>query len=356
MLTSHNQISVLTQHVVDGQELTASEIEQAIHDILDPKIAVEAKADFLLALARRGETPKEIAGFAILLRDLGLDPAIDLNVFNNLLLDTCGTGGDGANTFNVSTAVIFVLAAAGIPVAKHGNRAITSQCGSADVLEALGVPIEMSPARLRECLYQLKIGFLFAPHYHKTFKVIQPVRKYLAEQGKKSIFNLLGPLVNPAKPNVQIVGVFDPKLTDLYAQVLSYMKIKRAVVVHGYDSEKRPCLDELSVLGVSKISQLHTSGKIESIEIKAESFGFKPCTLKDLQGGDAKTNASIIETLLAGKEHSPRRDILLYNAGLGFVMAKQAKDLHDGVKKADEVLSSGAALAKLNEFRNFSAS
>jgi anthranilate phosphoribosyltransferase len=214
MLTAHNQITLLTQHVVEGQELTNAEIEQAIHDLLEPKITLEVKAEFLLGLARRGETPREIAGFAILLRDLAIDPNLNTTALGDILVDTCGTGGSGANkTFNVSTASAFVLAAANIPVAKHGNRAITSKCGSADVLEALGIQIEMPPSKLRDCINQIKIGFLFAPQYHKAFKIIQPVRKYLAEKGKKSVFNLLGPLINPARPNVQIIGVYDPKLT-----------------------------------------------------------------------------------------------------------------------------------------------
>jgi len=356
VLTAHNQINLLTQHVAEGQELTPPEIEQAIHDLLEPKISIEAKAEFLLCLARRGETPREIAGFAIILRELAIDPNIDRLALDDILLDTCGTGGDGANTFNVSTAAAFVLAAAGIPIAKHGNRAITSKCGSADVLEALGIQIEMPPARLKECIHEVKMGFLFAPQYHKTFKVIKPVRQHLAEKGKKSIFNILGPLVNPARPNVQIIGVYDPKLTDLYAQVLSFMKVKRAVVVHGYDSDKKRCLDELSTLGLSKISQLHSSGKIESVEIKASSFGFKPTTLKELQGGDAKANAQIIENIFAGKDTGPKCDLVTFNSALGFVMAKKAKDLHHGLKQAQEIISSGAALEKLNALRKFSAS
>lgn len=356
MLTAHSQLPLLSQHVAEGQDLSVTEIEQVIHDLLEPTVPVEIKAEFLLCLARKGETPREIADFAILLRDLAIDPHLDIGLLGGKLLDTCGTGADGANTYNVSTAAAFVLAAGGIPVAKHGNRAITSKCGSADVLESLGINIEMPPSRLPESIETYKIGFLFAPRYHKTFKAIHPVREFLAQQGKRTIFNLLGPLVNPARPNIQIIGVYDPDLTDLYANILQLMKLKRAIVVHGYGPDKKPCLDELSSIGVSKISQLHSSGKVETMEVDAAAFGLKKTTLNDLKGGDALTNAKIIQALFSGEDRGPRRDFLLYNASAGFVLAGKAKDMHQGIKLADEILASGAARAKLEAFRAFSVS
>ncbi|MBI4025132.1 MAG: anthranilate phosphoribosyltransferase [Verrucomicrobia bacterium] len=354
MLAAFSQLALLSQHAAEGQDLSAAEIEQAIHDLLEPEVSVETKAEFLLCLARKGETPREIADFAILLRELAADPHVDLGLLGGKLLDTCGTGADGANTFNVSTAVAFVLATADIPVAKHGNRAITSKCGSADVLEALGVKIEMSPERMKESLETLKIGFLFAPHYHKTFKAIQPVRQYLAQQGKRTIFNLLGPLVNPARPNMQIIGVYDPVLTDLYAQVLYLMKMKRGLVVHGYGPGNAPAMDELSTIGLSKISQLHSNGNVETFEVDSSTFGFQPATLNDLRGGDAKTNAQIIYNLLSGTDKGPRRDFVAYNASAGFVLAGQAKNIQHGVERAIEILESRGALAKLDAFRHFS--
>jgi anthranilate phosphoribosyltransferase len=356
VLSAQSQLGLLSQHAAEGQDLTAPEVEQAIHDLLEPSVPIETKAEFLLCLSRKGETPREIADFAILLRDLALDPRIDIELLGGKLIDTCGTGADGSNTFNVSTAVAFVLAAGDIPVAKHGNRSITSKCGSADVMEALGIQIEMTPERLRDGLEKLKIGFLFAPHYHKTFKAIQPVRHLLAERGKRTIFNLLGPLVNPARPNMQIIGVYDPALTDLYAQTLALMKVKRAVVVHGYSADKKPCFDELSSIGVSKLSQLHSSGSVETMEISADAFGFKPAALKDLQGGDAKANAEIIRNLFSGQDKGPRRDFLVYNAGVGFALAGKARDFKDGIRCAQEVIDSGAALLKLEEFKDFSKS
>jgi anthranilate phosphoribosyltransferase len=354
VLSANSQLPLLSQHAAEGQDLTAGEIEQAIHDLLEPEVSVESKAEFLLCLARKGETPREIADFAILLRELALDPRIDLGVVGGKLIDTCGTGADGANTFNVSTAVAFILAAADIPVAKHGNRAITSKCGSADVLEALGANIEMPSARLRESVETLKIGFLFAPQYHKAFKAIQPVRQHLAKQGKRTIFNILGPLLNPARPNIQIIGVYDPSLTDLYAHVLSLMKAKRALIVHGYSPDRKTGIDELSSIGASKISQLHSTGKVETLEVDAASFGFAPAKLEDLKGGDAATNAQIIRDLLAGKDKGPRHDFLAYNASLGFVLTGRAKELHQGIDKAKEILASGAALEKLDAFCAFS--
>jgi anthranilate phosphoribosyltransferase len=356
VLTAHSQLALLSQHAAEGQDLTSAEIEQAIHDLLEQNISIETKAEFLMCLARKGETPREIADFAIILRDLALDPGIDIGLIGGKLLDTCGTGADGSNTFNVSTASALVLCAGGIPVAKHGNRSITSNCGSADVLEALGVNIEMSPSKLRDCVEKVKIGFVFAPHYHKTFKAIGPVRAFLAKQGKRTIFNILGPLVNPARPNMQVVGVFDPSITDLYAQVLSLMRTKRALIVHGYSLDKKPCLDELSSFSISKISQLHSNGKIETMEVDSSMFGFQPATIQDLKGGDAKTNAEIIRNLLSGKEQGPKLDFLVYNASVGFVLSGLAKDIPQGIETAREIVKSGDALKKLDELAAFSKS
>lgn len=354
MASVPSQLPLLSQHAAEGQDLTGPEIEQAVRDLLEPDVPIETKTEFLLCLARKGETPQEIADFAILLRDLAVDPHIDIGALGGRLLDTCGTGADNSNTFNVSTATAFVLAAAEVPVAKHGNRAITSKCGSADVLEALGINIEMPVARTCECIETLKIGFLYAPNYHTTFKTIQPVRALLAKQGQRTIFNLLGPLVNPARPNIQIVGVYDPALTETYAHVLHLMKTKRALVVHGFDADRKPCLDELSTLGPSQVSQLHSDGNVETFEVDPVLFNFKAATLHDLQGSTAATNAAIIQRILSGEDRGPRRDFLLYNASAGFVMASLAKDINHGIQLADEVVSSGAALAKLEAFRNFS--
>ncbi len=356
VLTAHSQLKLLSQHAAEGQDLSAVEIEQAIHDLLETEVSLEDKAEFLLCLARKGESPRELADFAILIRELAIDPRVDLGLIGGKLLDTCGTGADEARTFNVSTAAAFILAAAGIPVAKHGNRSISSQCGSADVLEALGINIEMSPAKVCASLEKLKIAFLFAPYYHKTFKILQPLRQHLARQGKRTIFNLLGPLVNPARPNIQVVGVYDPALTDLYVQALYLMKLKRALVVHGYDAAGKRGLDEFSTLGVSKVSQLHSNGNVETFDLDAATFGFKKPLLEDLRGGDAAANAQIIRNLLTGKDAGPRRDLLVYNAAAGFVLAGNARNIQEGIGLALDVLADGAAHACLEAFRNFSKS
>lgn len=353
MLSAQSQLPLLTQHAAEGQDLSAAEIEQAIHDLLEPSVPMDTKTEFLLCLARKGETAREIADFAILLRDLAIDPHIDLRLVGGNLLDTCGTGADRSNTFNVSTAVAFVLAAADIPVAKHGNRGISSKCGSTDVLEALGIRVEIPPDRLRESVETLKIGFLFAPQYHKAFRIIQPVREALAKQGTRTIFNLLGPLINPARPNIQIVGVSDPAITETYAHVLHLMKLKRATVVHGYGPNMKPCLDELSTLSHTKVTQLHSNGHVETFDIDPAVFNLRKATLADLKGGDPAANAKIIQDLFSNQDQGLRRDFLLLNASVGFVLAGKATDMEVGIQKAAEVLDSGAVLAKLEAYRNF---
>ena len=356
MLSAQSQLKLLGQHAAEGQDLSSPEIEQALHDLLEPQVSLQEKAEFLLCLARKGETAKELAGFAIIMRGLALDPQIDPGLLGGILLDTCGTGADRTHSYNISTATAFVLAAAGIPVAKHGNRSISSKCGSADVLEALGVKFEISPSKMKESLEKLNIAFLYAPQYHKTFKILQPLRQHLSQQGHRTIFNLLGPLVNPARPNIQMVGVYDPSLTELYVEALQLMKVKRAVVVHGYDSEGKPCMDELSTFGRSKISQLHSSGNIETFDLDSTALGLAKPQIKDLQGGDVAANAAIIEKLLAGKDDSPRCDILVYNASVCFVMAGQCKNIEGGIVRAREIIKSGAPLAKLHAFRDFTRS
>ncbi len=282
-----------------------------------------------------------------------MDPRVDLGLLGGKLLDTCGTGADRAGTFNVSTAAAFLLAAGDVPVAKHGNRSISSQCGSADVLEALGIHIELPPLRVREGLETLGIAFLYAPYYHKTFQTLQPIRQFLAQQGKRTIFNLLGPLVNPARPNIQVVGVYDPALTDLYVQVLALMKLKRAIVVHGFTADRQSGFDEFSTLGISRVSQLHSNGNVETFELDAATFGFRPATLADLQGSDAASNARIIQNLLSGKDDGPRRDLLVYNAAAGFVLASRSSNIEEGIQRALGVIASGAALAKLEACQAF---
>src|SRR5260221_8765995 len=246
----------LTEKATAGAELSREDVSRAMRALLDDAVAEDAKADFLTALARRGETAGEIAAFALELRARAIDPKIDAAQFGGVVLDVVGTGADMANTFNISSCVIFVVAAAGVAVAKHGNRAITSKCGSADVLTALGAKIDVSPDLARRCLETTGVTFLFAQHYHPAFKAISPVRRKLAERKQRSVFNILGPLVNPAHPTHQLVGVFDRALVGKFAEVLRLLEVKHALVVHGDG------LDELSTLGVNTMAELW-AGRIE---------------------------------------------------------------------------------------------
>ena len=207
-------LSELIKKVQNKEEVSSVELEQLVADLIHPEIPIEEKASFLAAFHEKGETAREVADLATILRSLAIDPRVDIKLLGGLLLDTCGTGGDRMNTFNASTAAAFVLAAANLPVAKHGNRSVTSQCGSADVLEALGVNIEMSPDMVQRSLEQTQFAFLFAPAYHKIFKSLQPLRQHLAQKGQLTVFNILGPLINTARPNIQVVGVYESRLTD----------------------------------------------------------------------------------------------------------------------------------------------
>ena len=244
------RLTELTGKLATGGDLERDEVAVAVHALLDDTVADAAKAAFLVALARKGETAAKIAAFALELRDRAVDPQLDHARFGGVLLDVVGTGADLAHTFNISTCVIFIAAAAGVAVAKHGNRAITSRCGSADVLAALGANIELDPPAARRCLEQTGLTFYFAPHYHPAFKKIAPVRRQLAEQKQRTVFNLLGPLVNPARPTHQVIGLFDRALVGCYAKVLRLLGLRHAMVVHGDG------LDEFTTLGPNHVAEL----------------------------------------------------------------------------------------------------
>src|ERR1039458_8637106 len=310
-----------------GAELSREDVSRAMLALLDDVVGEDAKADFLTALARRGETAGEIAAFALELRARAVDPKIGPEKFGGVVLDVVGTGADMANTFNISSCVMFVVAAAGVAVAKHGNRAITSKCGSADVLTALGAKIELSPDLARRCLETTGVTFFFAPHYHPAFKSIAPVRRKLAERGQRSVFNILGPLVNPAHPTHQLVGVFERTLVGKFAEVLRLLKVKHALVVHGDG------LDELSTLGVNTMAELW-AGRIEHTErdFRVPHTSWRGVVVKpeELFGGDATTNAGIVRDVLAGKDRSARRDIVLLNAAAGLVGGGKGTDFLSG--------------------------
>lgn len=338
-----NLLADLTPRLVEGCELSPAEITGAVAELLAPGIPDDAKAAFLTALAKKGETAAEIAGFAREIREHAVDPQLP----GDMRLDIVGTGADGANTFNISSCTIFIAAAAGIPVAKHGNRAITSKCGSADVLAALGINIEMSPATARRCFEQAGITFLFAPLYHPAFKAIAPVRKKLAEQKQRTVFNILGPLVNPARPTHQLIGVFAKDLVPKFAEVLRLLELRHAFVVHGDG------LDEFSTRGVNTVAELW-QGRVEIHErdsrVPATLWRGMPVKLEELAGGDPPTNAGIVRDILAGKERGPKRDIVLLNAAAALVVAEVADNFEHGWQRAAELIDTGVATDRLDRF------
>jgi anthranilate phosphoribosyltransferase len=264
------------------------------------------------------------------------------------MLDVCGTGGDKLELFNISTASMFVLAGGGAAVVKHGNRAITSQCGGADVLEALGVRIDLPPADLRECVYRHGLGFVFAPGYHPAFAVIGPVRRALAQRGIPTIFNLLGPLLNPARPAHQLVGVYSSQLLPKYAEALRLLGRKRAWAVHGCGA------DELTLAGAAEVLEVDATG-VHALSVEPDRLGFARVPVEALRGGDRVVNARLLEGILAGEVGGAPLEVVLLNSAAGFVVAGLAGDLHEGVCRAREAVESGAALSKLNALRAFAA-
>jgi len=340
-------LNTLTPSVSAGRELSRAEVAEAVQALLDEGTAADAKAEFLTALARRGETAAEIAAFALELRSRAVDPQIDPARFGGRIMDVVGTGADMAHTFNISSCTMFVVAAAGVTVAKHGNRAITSRCGSADVLEALGANIELPPEGARRCLEETGAAFFFAPAYHPAFKKIASVRKKLAERKQRTVFNILGPLVNPARPTHQLVGVFDPAIVRRYAEVLRLIGVQRALVVHGDG------LDELSTLGVNTCAELW-GGRIEEtrrdFRVPHSEMRLMEVKLSELAGGDPAYCAQVVKEVLGTQHRGPRRDIVLLNAAAALVIAGVASGFANGWKRAGELIDSGAALKKLEQF------
>ncbi len=320
-----------------GQDLTADEAENAMKTIMGGQATDAQIGAFLAALAAKGETSTEIAALAKIMRQYAVK--ITPNV-KGTIVDICGTGGDAKNTFNISTAAMFLVAAAGIPVAKHGNRSITSKSGSADALEALGVMLETDPEKIGACIEEVGIGFMFAPHYHPAMKNVMPARKQL---GIRTVFNILGPLTNPADAKGQLMGVFDPKLTETLAEVFRQLGLKRALVVNG-----DPGIDEISTVGPTKISELR-DGKIKTYQFDAKEFGIKKAELKDLTAADAKENAKIIRDILSGKVEGPKKDIVVLNAAAGIIAGEKADDFKTAIKIAEKQIVSGAALKKLEQ-------
>ncbi|MDO9349937.1 MAG: anthranilate phosphoribosyltransferase [Deltaproteobacteria bacterium] len=331
----------LLNRLVEGKNLREDEASEAMSSIMDGKALPTQIASFLTALRMKGETVQEITGFARAMRARAL-PVRPMN--GECVVDTCGTGGDGNNTFNISTAVAFVAAGSGLTVAKHGNRSVSSQCGSADVLEALGVNINLSPEKVQKCLEEIGVAFLFAPLFHPAMMHALGPRR---EMGFRTVFNLLGPLTNPAGANVQVIGVYRKDLVGPIAEVLRNLGCKGALVVHGEDH-----CDEISITGKTFIVQLQR-GRIESYEVEPEDIGLKRRTLEQIRGGGAQENANILLEILEGVQ-GPRREVVLLNASAVFMAAERVSNLRDGIEMAEESIDSGRAMRKLKELIRFS--
>ena len=344
-----------------SESLNRAEARDVMAEVLSGKCTDAQIAALLIALRMKGETVEEIVGFAEAIRaaaaPLPIAPPEALAVTgtgrealaeeceNDSLIDTSGTGGDASGTFNISTATALVTAGAGVRVAKHGNRSISSKCGSADVIEALGINIQLSPERSAQCLREIGICFLFAPNLHPAMKQVQGVRRELK---MRTMFNLLGPLTNPARASGQVVGVYSLDLVEKLAEALSMLGLRRALVVHGLDG-----LDEITITGKTRIAEAR-EGLVRTYEVEPEEFGMKPARLQEIAGGDAEENAEIIRAVLGG-EKSARRDVVLLNAAAALVAAGRAEHVAQAIPIAAKSIDAGAAAAKLAALVQFSS-
>jgi anthranilate phosphoribosyltransferase len=337
--------------LVDRRDLSRIEAAAAMEAIMSGAATNAQIAAFLTALRMKGETVEELIGFAqvmrqkaVRVRTRGDEVAALTGTDREMLIDTCGTGGDATGTFNVSTATAFVVAGAGLRVAKHGNRSVSSMCGSADVVETLGITLDLTPQKVGRCIDEVGIGFLYAPLLHTAMKHVMAARR---EMGVRTVFNMLGPLTNPAAANAQVIGVYSAALTEPLARVLAELGTVRAFVVHGADS-----LDEISNTGESRVSEVR-DGFVRTFGVRPEDFGLARASIADLRGGDRDQNAEIIRAILAG-EPGPKRDIVLMNAAAALVAGAKARDLKEGVEVAARSIDDGAAREKLDRLVDLS--
>ena len=344
-------MKTLTAKLRNGIDLTSGDISYAMSMLLSDSTDDVVKADFLIALHRKGESVEEIVAFVQQLIDRAIDPLIEQKNLGGPMLDVCGTGGDGLDLFNVSTTIMFVLAAGGAAVVKHGNRSVTSRCGSADVLEALGVQIALPPERLKECVERHGLCFIFARHYHPAYRAIAGMRQRLARENIRTVFNLLGPLLNPARPARQLIGVFSPRLTNIFADALRRLGRERAWIVHGV-TDTGEGMDDISTSGVTTFAEL-ANGKLTTGLIDPRWLNIPTAPLDDLRGGDAAENAGYLEGILSGKIQGAKRDLTLVNAAGGFVVAGLSRDMNEGLARAREQIDSGRALEKLRALQQF---
>ena len=343
-------VDVLHRIANHCQSLSRDEARRVMSEVLTGQCTDAQIAAFLVALHMKGETVEEIVGFAEAIRAAATPLVVAGNSMidvsgteRDALVDTCGTGGDASGTFNISTATALVTAGAGVRVAKHGNRSVTSKCGSADVMEALGVNIDLPSSKIADCLKEVGIAFLFAPAMHSAMKYVQPARRELR---LRTVFNLLGPLTNPAHASAQVVGVYSDDLVEKLAEALSMLGLRRALVVHGSDG-----LDEISISGTTRVAEVRDA-QVRTYEVTPEEFGLTRAPIETISGGDAEENAEIIREVLGGKKF-PCRDIVLLNAAATLVAAGRANHLSEAMPCAAKSIDSGAAAAKLQRLVEF---
>jgi anthranilate phosphoribosyltransferase len=353
------------ENLTNSRDLTTEQVRFSVEQLIQEGVSAQQKADFLCSLALKGETVEEIAGFAQALREKSVEPPFDpLWRQSHGILDVCGTGGDRLNTFNISTTVALICAAAGVPVAKHGNRAITSQCGSADVLEALNIRVDLPPADAARSLQERNFAFFFAPNYHPAFKHIAAARRLCSDRGQRTIFNFLGPLLNPARPSAQLVGVPRPDLCSPLARVLQSLGIRRGMVVSGEVTETsragtansnpepakpKAYLDELSTVGPNRIAEFYQGDGCLESTLDISQFRLQNASLEDLAGGNREANAIIVRRIVSGQERGPKRDAVLLNAAAALTVADRAPTLAAGWQLAEEAIDNGRVEAKLRE-------
>ena len=328
-------------HVFGGESLSREQARDVMGQLMDGRLSQMQAAALLAALRTRGETVEEIVGFAEAMRERAIKVPVDVE---GPLLDTCGTGGTGISTINISTTALFVVAAGGAKVAKHGNRGVTKQSGSADVLESLGVELSQDPARLAESIRRTGLAFIYARSHHPAMKFVAPIR---ADLGARTIFNNLGPLTNPAGADRQLMGVYAPELTETLAQVLGGLGLERALVVHGDG------IDDFTVTGPTKVSELGADGDVNTYVVTPEEVGLGRYPRDELHGGDAEANAAAMQGILRGEVAGAQRDIVAFNAGAALYLAERAPTIAEGVAMALDLLESGAAAAALDAYVEF---
>ena len=346
-------IEIITNIVANGQNLSSEQAAEAAGILASASVNSVAKEKLLIALSDKGETAIEVAAFASSFREMAIDPGLSEWAPN--AIDVCGTGGDGSSTFNISTTVSFIVAAAGVPVFKHGNRSITSDCGSADLIEAIGIELDAPLTKLHSSLKELNFCFFFAPDFHPAFKEIMPVRRALAQSGRRTIFNLLGPLINPGRPAYQLMGVYAERWVEPIADALDNMGLKAGLVAHCTTDEDQ-VLDELSCAGRNRIAGFGSLNNLRGELVLAHQVGLSKCDLNSLKGGDVNENIRILNAIFDGSSSGVSSGLLetiLMNAGAAFWVAECTNDLDSGVQKAREVIDSGAARDWLQSARAF---